>query len=69
MTHDEFIVVHTRYKMRDNLTMFQSTLLMYESFSNVPKSIDWRKEDLLKLASMQLMKQEATHAVEPMYRS
>ncbi|KAG4149524.1 hypothetical protein ERO13_D05G339066v2, partial [Gossypium hirsutum] len=44
MTHDEFIVAHTGYKMGDNSTMSQSTSFMYESFSDVPTSIDWRKK-------------------------
>ncbi|MFQ6640986.1 hypothetical protein Gotur_014906, partial [Gossypium turneri] len=39
MTHDEFI---TGYKMGDNSTMSQSTSFMYESFSDVPTSVDWR---------------------------
>ncbi|KAH1063663.1 hypothetical protein J1N35_028650 [Gossypium stocksii] len=42
MTHDEFIVAHTGYKMGDNSSMSQSTSFMYESFSDVPTSIDWR---------------------------
>ncbi|KAB2032371.1 hypothetical protein E1A91_D05G380300v1 [Gossypium mustelinum] len=42
LTHDEFIVAHTGYKMGDNSTMSQSTSFMYESFSDVPTSIDWR---------------------------
>ncbi|KAA3453114.1 zingipain-2-like [Gossypium australe] len=44
VTHDEFIVAHTGYKMGDNSTMSQSTSFMYESFSDVPTSIDWRKK-------------------------
>ncbi|KAG8492167.1 hypothetical protein CXB51_009611 [Gossypium anomalum] len=47
MTHDEFIVAHTGYKMGDNSTMSQSTSFMYESFSDVPTSIDWRKKGTL----------------------
>ncbi|KAK8358952.1 hypothetical protein V6Z11_A04G061900 [Gossypium hirsutum] len=44
MTHDEFIVSHTGYKMGDNSTVSQSTSFMYESFSDVPTSIDWREK-------------------------
>ena len=40
LTREEFLAAHTGYKMPVNPT---STSFRYESFSDVPTSLDWRK--------------------------
>ncbi|KAE8692248.1 hypothetical protein F3Y22_tig00110847pilonHSYRG00083 [Hibiscus syriacus] len=45
MTQDEFIAAHTGYNKKqeqDNSTLSEPTLFMYEKFSDVPISFDWR---------------------------
>ncbi|OMO92518.1 hypothetical protein COLO4_17501 [Corchorus olitorius] len=45
LTHDEFLAAHTGYKMPLNIpTTSISKPFKYESFSDVPTSMDWREK-------------------------
>ncbi|XVF87994.1 hypothetical protein PTKIN_Ptkin19aG0013400 [Pterospermum kingtungense] len=40
MILDEFLVTHTGYKVQENPTMSSSTPFRYESFQDIPQSLD-----------------------------